>query len=92
MISLEHADSHAFASIAVGKGLGKTYYRGPYEDGAAFLLITDEQLQFDVDEPLQRILAVFPQAISALELPNHRKALRGYLQHYGFEPVTCPHE
>ncbi len=50
------------------------------------LLITDEQLQFDVDEPLHRIMTVFPQVISALELPNHREALRGYLEHYGFEP------
>lgn len=86
MIPLEHADGHAFASIAVGEGLGKAYYRGQYEGGAAFLLITDDDLQFQVNEPLQRILTVFPQVISAWELPNHRKALRGYLQHYGIEP------
>ncbi len=86
MVPLDHADGHAFASIAVGEGLGKAYYRGPYEGGAAFLLITDDQLQFKVDEPLQRVFTVFPQVISALELPNHREALRGYLEHYGFEP------
>lgn len=86
LVPLEHADGHAFASIAVGEGLGKAYYRGPYEGGAAFLLITDEQLELKVDDPLQRILTVFPQAISAMEISDHREALRGYLEHYGFEP------
>ncbi len=86
MVPLDHADGHAFASIAVGKGLGKAYYRGPYEGGAAFLLFTDEQIQFNVDDPLRRIITVFPQAISAMELSDHREALRGYLEFYGFEP------
>jgi hypothetical protein len=86
MMPLDHADGHAFASIAVGEGLGKAYYRGPYDGGAAFLLITDERLQLQVEQPLQRILTVFPQAISSMELADHREALRGYLEHYGFEP------
>ncbi len=86
MVPLDHADGHAFASIAVGKGLGKVYYRGPYEGGAAFLLITDDALQLQVDDPLQRILAVFPQAIAAMEIADHREALRGHLEHYGFKP------
>ena len=85
MVPLDHADGHAFASVAVGEGLGKAYYRGPYEGGAAFLLITDERLQLQVEEPLQRILTVFPQAISAMEIADHREALRGYLKHYAFE-------
>lgn len=85
MVPLGHADGHAFASIAVGEGLGKAYYRGPYEGGAVFLLITDERLQLLVDDPLQRILTVFPQAISAIEIADHREALQGYLEHYGFE-------
>ncbi len=85
MVPLDNADGHAFASIAVGEGLGQAYYRGPYEGGAAFLLITDERLQFQVDDPLQRILTVFPQAISAMEIADHREALQGYLSHYGFE-------
>ncbi len=85
MVPLDHADGHAFASIAVGEGLGKAYYRGPYEGGAAFLLITDDELQLQVDDPLRRILTVFPQAISAMEIADHRDALQGYLRHYGFE-------
>ncbi|WP_145049916.1 DUF6882 domain-containing protein [Lignipirellula cremea] len=86
VVPLDHADGHSFASIAVGEGLGKAYYRGPYDGGAGFLLITDEQLQFQVDDPLRRIMTVFPQAISSMELPDHREALRGYLEHYGLEP------
>ncbi len=86
MVPLDHADGHSFAAVAVGEGLGKAYYRSPYEGGAAFLLITDDRLQFEVHDPLQRILTVFPQAISALEMSNHREALQGYLLHYGFAP------
>ncbi|MCA9178530.1 MAG: hypothetical protein KDB14_28915 [Planctomycetales bacterium] len=85
MVPLDHADGHVFASIAVGECLGKAYYRGPYEGGAALLLITDDKLQLQVDDPLQRILSVFPQAISAMEIADHREALRGYLEHYGFD-------
>lgn len=86
IVPLNHADGHAFASVAVGEGLGKAYYRGPYEGGAAVLLITDDELQLQVNDPLQRILTVFPQAISAMEIADHREALQGYLEHYGFEP------
>ena len=35
---------------------------------------------------MQRVLTVFPQAIAAMELPDHREALRGYLGHYGLVP------
>ena len=86
VVPLDHRDGHAFASLAVGEGLGRAYYRAPYEGGAAFLLITDEALQFVVGNPVQRVLTVFPQAISAMELPDHREALRGYLRHYGLKP------
>ena len=86
VVPLNHANGHTFASIAVGEGLGKAYYRGPYKGGAAFLLITDERLQLRVEDPLQRILTVFPQVISAMEIADHREALWGYLEHYGFEP------
>ena len=86
IVPLDHADGHTFASIAVGEGIGKAYYRAPYDGGAAFLLITDESLRFEVENPVQRVLTVFPQAISAMELPDHREALRGYLGHYGLVP------
>ncbi len=85
IIPLEHADGHAFATIAVGEGFGQAYYRGPYEGGAVFLLITDEKLYWQVEEPLQRILTVFPQIISNLEIANHQTALKGYLMPYGFD-------
>lgn len=30
-----------------------------------------------------RIASVFPQAVSAIEIPDHRLALLGHLDHYG---------
>jgi hypothetical protein len=85
VVSLEHEVRRAFGSIAVGEGLGKAYFRGPYEGGAVLLLIADQRLQFDVEEPLRRVLTVFPQAIAALEMADHREALRGYLQHHDLQ-------
>lgn len=85
MNSLDLVNGFTASSIAVGEGLGKAYYRCPYEGGAAFVLITDMQLELQVDEPLQRILTLLPHAISMFELPDHRVALRGYLGHYGLK-------
>jgi hypothetical protein len=84
-VTLEPEIGRVFASIAVGEGLGKAHFRGPYEGGAVLLLITDQRLQFDVEEPLRRVLTVFPQAIAALVMADHREALRGYLQHYDLQ-------
>lgn len=85
-VPLEHADGHAFASIAVGEGLGKAYYRGPYEGGAVFLLIVEKQMPWQVEHDLQRISTLFPQIISELEIKNHQLALQNYLNHYGLKP------
>ena len=85
-LPLECIDGHALASIAVGEGLGKAYYRGPYPGGAVFLLITDTALQWQVEQPLLRILSVFPQALSEIELPDHRQAFLDYVRHYNLQP------
>ena len=85
-LSLEDADGHTLAMIAVGKKMGQAYYRGPHAGGAVFLLIVESQMPWKVENDLQRISTIFPQMISELEIKNHQTALLHYLNHYGLEP------
>jgi hypothetical protein len=80
---LDQVDSHTLALLASGICEANAYYRCPYEGGALFVLITDENFPKCPDPPLQRIATVFPQAIASLDIPDHRLALTGYLDHYG---------
>lgn len=82
-LSLDQFDGHTLALLASGICDANAYYRCPYEGGALFVLIMDENFPKCTDPPLQRIATVFPQAIAALEIPDHRLALAGYLDHYG---------
>lgn len=82
-LPLAEIDGHSLALIASGLLNADAYYRAPYEGGAAFLLITDERFPRCSAPPLARIASVFPQALAALDIPNHKAALAGYLESYG---------
>lgn len=82
-VLLEGIDGHTLAMIASGVCRSNAYYRAPYDGGAAYLLIMDDSFPRNTDEPLSRIATVFPQAIAALEVSNHRLALLSYLASYG---------
>lgn len=82
-VPLDEIDGHSLAMIASGVCRANAYYRAPYDVGAAYLLIMDESFPRNTDEPLSRIATVFPQAIAALEIPNHRLAFLAYLASYG---------
>ena len=80
-LPLGEINGHFFGMIAVGVCQANAYYRGPYDGGAAFLLINDEAFPRNTDPPLQRIASVFPQAISGIDIPNHKLALMGHLKY-----------
>jgi hypothetical protein len=82
-IPLHQIDEHTLVLLASVICDANAYYRCPYEGGALFLLIMDENFPKCTDPPLQRIATVFPQAIASLDIPDHRLALIGYLAHYG---------
>ena len=82
-LPLDEIDGHVLSMIASGVCQANAYYRGPYEGGAAFLLIKDDAFPKHTDPPLQRIASVFPQAISNIDIPNHKLALMGHLEFYG---------
>ncbi len=81
-VPLDAIDGHSLALIVSGICRANAYYRGPYDGGAVFLLIQDDSFPCNTEPPLARIATVFPQAISALEIPNHRLAFLSYLASY----------
>ncbi|MBL8799294.1 MAG: hypothetical protein JNM56_35740 [Planctomycetia bacterium] len=83
MLPLSEIDGHTLAMIASGVCQANAYYRCPYEGGAAFVLIQDDSFPKPTEPPLARIASVFPRAICSIEIPDHRLALLGHLDHYG---------
>jgi hypothetical protein len=60
------------------------YFRGEYEGGAVYLLIKDESYRQRVtNNPVARLLSVFPNSISTYEISDHREALKGYADFLG---------
>lgn len=82
-VPLDQINGHTLALLASGICEANAYYRCPYNGGALFVLIMDENFPKCPDPPLQRIATVFPQAIASLDIPDHNLALTGYLDHYG---------
>jgi hypothetical protein len=82
-VRLYVADGHTLSMIASGVCRADAYFRCPYEGGALFVLIQDENFPRCTEPPLQRIATIFPQAISSLNIPNHRPAFSGYLDDHG---------
>ena len=76
-------NGHVLSMIASGVCDADAYYRGPYDGGAAFLLIKDEKFPRSKESPLARLPHIFPQAISAFAIPDHRLALTSYLDQHG---------
>lgn len=84
-LPLGKVNGHFFALLASGICEANAYFRAPYDGGAAFLLIKDHAFPKNTDSPLNRIVTVFPQAITAIEIEDHKLALAGYLAYYGLD-------
>ncbi len=73
---------------AAGICSGSAYFRGPYGNGAVFLLIRDPSINMQSDNPVKRITACFPELLSAVSLSDARRAFIAYLNFYGFKLST----
>lgn len=82
-IPLGEINGHYLSMIASGVCRANAYFRAPYQDGAAFLLIQDESFPRSTEPPLYRIVSVFAQAISSLDIDDHNLAFVGYLEYHG---------
>ena len=83
-LPLTVVDGHALALIASGVCNADCYYRGPYEGGAVFFLITYSPLARRAPTPAQRMASVIAQAISLVDV-DHRPMVESYLRQEGFE-------
>lgn len=84
-LSLDQLDGETVAVIASGVADAKAYFVCPYENGRAFVLIVDERLELEVPDRVVRAARIVPQAVGALDITNHRLAIRSYLDHLGFD-------
>ncbi len=70
---------HRLAMVAVGEAGAGAYYRGPYESGAAYLVIHDPLPPAQDGHRLARIQRVIAESISTFTL-NHRRAVESYFE------------
>jgi hypothetical protein len=87
-VALGEITGHYLALIASGACRADAYYRGTYNGGAAFLLIQDDSFPADPMPPLARLATAFPQAVSSIDIPDHKQAMLGYLDYYGLNGKT----
>lgn len=74
---------HFWAILATGLCKANAYFRGPYKGGAAFLLIKDADYPEEAGDPLGRLRSMFPQAVCAYNIGDHRRALLGHAESLG---------
>ncbi len=84
--ALDEVDGESLSMIASHECRANAYFRAAYDGGAAYMLIMDDSFPRNTELPLARIACVFRQAISTLEIPNHRPAFLSYLASYGIRP------
>lgn len=82
--SLDAADGHAIALVASGIEGRCCYYRGPYNGGAAFFLVTDVPDALLAPVAYERAFTVLTQVISQFDV-DHRLMARSFLTSQGFE-------
>jgi hypothetical protein len=87
-LPLREADGHALATVAGTLCGANAYYRCPYDGGALFALVADTNFPECPDPPLRRVADVFPQALAALDLPDHRRAFMGHVCHRGLSAAA----
>lgn len=82
-LPLDAWDGHAIAMIASGTRDCAGYYRGPYDGGALFVLLTGPELVTPVERPLLRFAQVLPELIASAPVQDHRRAARGLARGLG---------
>jgi hypothetical protein len=65
---------------------GDSFYRGPYDNGAMFMLIKDPKYPQLEHHPIHRVVEIFPQLLGYVPIKEQRTALYYYLQSYDLSP------
>ncbi len=80
---LSVADGHQLAAIAAGISPDCCYYRGPYEGGALYFLLSGLPDHLFAPAALPRIITTLTQTLSQLEV-NHLEMAQSLLKVQGF--------
>ena len=79
-LPLSMADGYIYATIASGLFAQHGYYRGTYDGGGIYLLITDPRFPAVPSPDAPTAVTTITQAIAALPIPNHHQAITGYFR------------
>jgi hypothetical protein len=82
--------AHLFGMVLAGELGFDAYYTMPFDGGRATALIRDDRLHFTEDYPLNRMVSVFSQVISATPVLDHRAAFIGYANAYRLKVAPEP--
>jgi len=86
----DHVNGHMLSLVASGLLKKPAYYRGPYDGGAAFMLLEDPSFRAPAGRPVPRISTVFMQVIETFEIADQRRALIAYLRSRRYRVVEEP--
>jgi hypothetical protein len=87
-LPLAQLNGHDAAVIATGVLGAAAYYRGPYQGGAAYFLITDPAFPAKTGDPVLRLTVGFPQATAAYPIGDHRAAFEGFVEYLGLRHTS----
>lgn len=85
-LSLDQVGGHPLSMIASGLCEADAYYRGPYDGGAVFLLLSAPSVKKYADDSPLRFIRIVNDFLA--EFPcDHRQSLLAYAKYKGY-PVT----
>ena len=85
-LAIGKASPSQLITIATGLTGSDAYYRGPYDGGAIYLVVSAPILQEKAERTSQRVVSIFTQLISSMPM-DHRKAWIAYLSQVGCEVI-----
>lgn len=88
-LPLQMADGYVYAMIASGIFGQHGYYRGPHDGGAIYLLITDPRFPGVPAPDAPTAVTVITQALAALAIDDHQRAIAGYFRLLGWPCTTA---
>ena len=81
--SLSQVDGHALAAVAAGPNTHSCYYRGPYDGGALYFLVSGLPDSVFAPAPLPRVLTALTQTLSQFDI-DHVEMAQSLLTVQGF--------
>lgn len=87
--SLNKVNGHLLSMIGSGLCGADAYYRGPYEGGAAFMLLTAPEIRTRADSSVTAFIRQFTEFISAYSC-EHRAALEAYARYKSYACTAQP--